>query len=72
MTASQLENVGQQTSIVIEANTLLDSLYTYYPLNELEGMLLAMPDDDTLSVWNVSLAEYRAVVRQAIDYVAQD
>ncbi len=72
MTASLLKNVGQQTGIVIEANSLLDSLYTYHPLNELQAMLLAVPDDDTLSVWNVTLAEYRAAVRQAIVCVARD
>lgn len=56
----------------IEADSLLEELYTYYPLDTLNSMLTDKPDAASLITWDVSLRDYRAIVQRAIELVKYD
>ena len=57
---------------IIEPGSLLEELYTYYPIETLNSMLTEKPDAASLVTWNVSLRDYRAIVQRAIEMVKYD
>jgi len=40
--------------ILIPSNTLLEELYTYYSLFQLQAMLKCEPDEDLLKYWGIT------------------
>lgn len=72
MSASVLEKNQSLIKEPIKPNSLLDTLYTYYPLEQLEEMLDTNPDHETLVLWKVSVKDYKSAIRTAIEYVKLD
>jgi len=56
----------------IAPNSLLEHLYTRFPLTDLQAMLEEKPKDSTLLAWNVNSRDYRAIVQRAIEFVLDD
>lgn len=60
------------TTDAIPEDSLLEYLYTYSTLDQLNAMLVSQPDYGTLVKWNVTVDEYKANVRTAIELVIRD
>lgn len=56
----------------IPHNTLLEDLYTYYSLTQLQSMLESEPDKVLLHNWNVSSETLRKNLVVAIDFIKND
>jgi len=56
----------------IQSNTLLEELYTYYSLSQLQLMLKCEPDKTLLQSWNVSAEKLMADIKVAIEFVKND
>jgi len=67
-----LANPNQFAQSEIHPDSLLDFLYTYFTLNQLQELLENQPAEETLRFWNVSSAEFKSQVRLAIEYVVRD
>jgi len=68
-TAVKPRKLKQKT---IEPNTLLETLYTYYSLSQLEAMLDGEPDKLLLQNWKVTDDVLRSEVEKAIVFVKND
>ena len=72
MTAVKELPIRKPDNEFIETDSLLEELYTFYPLETLNSMLSEKPDATSLVTWNVSLNDYQAIVRRAIELVKYD
>lgn len=72
MSSVPLARVRQVPTNTIEADSLLEYLYSFFTLDELKSMHRTHPGVATLRMWGVSLDEYQSQVLTAIDYVVHD
>lgn len=59
-------------SRLVQVDSLLEHLYTYFGVDQLNDMLNSRPSEDTLAVWSVTEEEYKSNVQAAIDLVVSD
>jgi len=57
---------------IIQPNTLLEELYTFYSLSQLQAMLESEPDKLHLKNWNVSHDVLHEDLKLAIEFVNND
>jgi len=57
---------------IIEPNTLLETLYTYYSLSQLQTMLESEPDKMLLRNWKVTDEVLRKEIEEAIVFIKND
>jgi len=72
MNTMNLASTNETIQNEIPADSLLDHLYTYFTLNQLNELHDSEPDAETLAVWTMSAEEYKSQVRLAIEYVTHD
>ena len=72
MSTALKRSVGLIQATPIQSGTLLEHLYTFFPLAELQEQLDRSPDESTLRKWSVSQSEYHEQVRIAIEYVERE
>jgi len=72
MSSVPLARVRQVRVDAIQADSLLEYLYSFFSLDQLKEMRETHPGIATLRMWGVTIEEYQAQVLTAIDYVIQD
>ena len=72
MSTALKRSVGQVQKTPMQSGTLLEHLYTFFPLAELQEQLNRIADESTLHKWGVSQSEYHEQVRIAIEYVERE
>ncbi len=72
MSTALKRSVGQIQSTPMQSGSLLEHLYTFFSLTELQEQLDRSADESTLRKWGVSQSEYHEQVRVAIEYVERE
>ncbi len=72
MTTASAVDAKKSNQNTIQQNTLLEELYTYYSLTQLQAMLESEPDKLLLQNWKVTSEELRENLALAVDFVKND
>ena len=72
MSTALKRSFGQIKTTPMLSGTLLEHLYTFFSLTELQEQLDKSADESTLHQWGVSEDEYFEQVRVAIEYVERE
>ena len=70
--AAKEDNIQSSAPSNLVSGSLSEYLYNSESLESVQNMLNARPEMQTLSLWGLTLNEYRTEVRIAIDFIKHD
>lgn len=60
------------SAMVVQSDTLLEHLFTFYGVNKLREIQNNEPDEALLKTWNVNAEDLKEIVEAAISQIIRD